>query len=170
MVSRNLILFVSFLSIVFAQAPTGSIRGLVTDASGGAVPQAAVDVENKQLGLVRSVVTNTLGEYMVSALPPGSYEVRVAAPGFRTTTKPVELFVGRELTVNFSLEVGAEKQLITVEGEFTQVATSEHKVEGIISRQQIEHLPLNGRNALSWRACNPACWWVRASPAARTIL
>ncbi|MBI3697484.1 MAG: carboxypeptidase regulatory-like domain-containing protein, partial [Acidobacteria bacterium] len=145
-----------FLSgLVVAQAPTSAIRGLVADASGGAIPKATVEVENKQLGLARLTATNSVGEFVVSALPPGLYDVRVSAPGFRTTTKPVELFVGRELTVNFSLEIGGEKQMVTVSGEFTQVNTSEHKVEGIISRQQIEHLPLNGRNALELARLQP---------------
>ena len=132
----------------WAQAPTGAVRGTVTDPSGGVIQSAVIQLENKQTGLSRSCATDTYGEYIIPALPPGVYEVRATAPGFRTTAKQAELFVGRVLMVNFSLEVGAEKQLITVEGEIVQVNPTEHKVEGIVSRQQITALPLNGRNAL----------------------
>ncbi len=147
--------FLAAAILVMAQAPTGGIRGIVSDATGAAIPGAAVRLENKQAGLARSTNADATGEYVFAALMPGQYEVRATAPGFREMARQAELLVGRELTVSFQLEVGSEAQIIYVEGDAVQVNLVDHKVEGIIAREQIEHLPLNGRNALELARLQP---------------
>ena len=142
-------------SVAFAQAPTASLRGQVTDSSQAVIPNAAVSLRSRDTGLQRSTSTNSYGEFNISALPPGRYEVTASAPGFHGTTEPAELLVGREATVNFRLEIGAEKQIIAVEGHAAQVDTTEFKVEGIIARSQVENMPLNGRNALELARLQP---------------
>src|SRR5260370_34691940 len=142
-------------SVAFAQAPTASLRGQVTDSSQAVIPNAAVSLRSRDTGLQRSTSTNSFGEFNISALPPGRYEVAASAPGFHGTTEPAELLVGRETTVNFRLEIGAEKQIIAVEGHAAQVDTTEFKVEGIIARSQVENMPLNGRNALELARLQP---------------
>jgi hypothetical protein len=140
---------------VFAQAPTASIRGLVTDASQAAIPNVSLTVTSDQTGVYRTVKSNGFGEFLIPALAPGSYLVRAQAAGFRPKSSSAELLVGRELTLNFTLEVGSEKQVVLVEGQVSQVNTTEFKVEGVISRAQIKDLPLNGRNALELARLQP---------------
>ena len=75
--------------------------------------------------------------------------------GFRPSAASADLFVGRGLSLDFKLEVSADRQEIAVEAQAAQVNTIEHKVEGIISRRQIENMPLNGRNALELAPLQP---------------
>jgi Carboxypeptidase regulatory-like domain len=140
---------------LLAQAPTATIRGIVLDASEAAVPGAVVRLENPQTGVTRKATTAATGDYTFAALPPGSYTVRVEAAGFRLSAATAELSVGRELSLNFRLEVSAGRQEIAVEAQAAQVNTSEYKVEGIVSHSQIENMPLNGRNALELARLQP---------------
>src|SRR5260370_7844331 len=151
-------------SVAFAQAPTASLRGQVTDSSQAVIPKAAVALHSRDTGLQRSTATNSFGEFNISALPPGRYEVAASAPGFHGTTEPAELLVGRETTVNFRLEIGAEKQIIAVEGHAAQVDTTEFKVEGIIAPSQVENMPLNGRNARELARLQPRVLVCSAFP------
>src|SRR5215468_10897121 len=70
-----------------AQVGTASLGGFVTDASGASVPNASVTVKSVLQKYIRDSVTSTGGEYAIPALPPGEYELVVAAPGFLTATK-----------------------------------------------------------------------------------
>jgi hypothetical protein len=80
---KNSVLFFAVVSIAGAQAPTGSIAGLVRDPSGAGVTGAHVEAVSLATGLARTEVTPEQGEYSFPALPAGSYEVRVETPGFR---------------------------------------------------------------------------------------
>src|SRR5260370_42468886 len=102
-------------SVAFAQAPTASLRGQVTDSSQAVIPNAAVALHSRDTGLQRSTATNSLGEFNIPALPPGRYEVTASAPGFHGTTEHAELIVGREATVHVRLEIDAGKHSIAVE-------------------------------------------------------
>ena len=143
-------------SVAFAQAPTASLRGQVTDSSQAVIPNATVAVHSRDTGLQRSTNTNSFGEFIIPALPPGLYEVTASAPGFHGTTESADLLVGREATVNFRLEVGAEKQIIAVEGQAAQVNTSEFKLEGIITRSQVENMPRSEERRVG-KECTVLC-------------
>ena len=71
-------------ALVFGQAPTGEIAGTIYDASGGAVPNAAITVKNAATSFDRALRSNQAGRYSVPSLAAGVYEMRVEAPGFRT--------------------------------------------------------------------------------------
>jgi len=152
--------FFAALSLVFAcimlgQAPTATIRGVVLDPSQAAVPGARVTVENITTGLTRTETTGATGDYLFAALPPGQYTARAELAGFRPATGSAELLVGREATLNLVLTIEAGKQYVAVEAQAAQVNLSEYKVEGVISHQQIESMPLNGRNALELARLQP---------------
>src|SRR5919112_2206659 len=74
-----------------AQQPTGSIEGSVADPQGAVVPNATVTAKSKSTGQTRTATSNDEGQYQFSQLPPDTYEVRVAAPSFKTS-------VAREVT------------------------------------------------------------------------
>src|SRR6266542_246700 len=110
--SRLLPWLVFTLSVlVFAQAPTGSISGVVQDSAEAVIAGAKVSVENTQTGLSRAGIAGALGGFLFSALPPGEYRVTAGAPGFKDSAATVQIFVGRQLTVNFTLEVAGGRQI-----------------------------------------------------------
>src|SRR5579864_2890435 len=130
-----------------AQGATATIQGIVTDSSGAAVPDASVQSRNVGTGSVQSTVTNAVGRYNLADLGVGEYEVQAAKMGFSTVVhKSVTLTVGGQSVVDFSLPVGQQTQTVTVEGEASQVETTNATVGSYTSEQQMRELPLNGRN------------------------
>ena len=82
---RSYCLVVTFLAVgsVYAQSPTGTIAGVVTDSSGARLPAARVVITNRDNGLTRNLVASTDGDYSAAALPSGVYTVAAEANGFR---------------------------------------------------------------------------------------
>src|SRR5207247_4033673 len=100
------------------ESTNGKIAGTVTDSSGAAVPGAAVSVKSDALLAARSTHTEADGSYLFDLLPPGSYELTVTAPGFRTQSQTgILLTAGVTATVNSKMPVGDVTQVVKVEGE-----------------------------------------------------
>ena len=106
---------------LFAQAPTGIISGTVTDATGAVVPSAVITISNAATSTVRNITANAEGLYSAPALPPGDYEVRVTMAGFRTVVRPALVVAGSTTTVDVSLSIGEEKEIVTVEAATAQI-------------------------------------------------
>ena len=124
-----------------------SITGRVEDASGAAVPQAAVAVTSVETGETRTVTSDESGSYRVLSLPVGHYNVRVEKSGFKVRVQEgIELVVGQEAVVNLSLEVGQVQQEVTVSGEAPIVNTTTESISGLVGEQTVKELPLNGRS------------------------
>jgi Carboxypeptidase regulatory-like domain/TonB dependent receptor len=97
---------------------TGKIAGTVTDPSGAAVPNVTVSVRSGALLAPRSTRTADDGGYLFDLLPPGTYELTAAAPGFNTSTQTgIVLTAGFTATVNSRLKVGDVSEVVRVEGE-----------------------------------------------------
>src|SRR6266853_2574982 len=133
-------------SPLFAQS-VGNIVGLVVDASGGAVTGATVKAINAQIGVERTVQTNDSGAYVISALPPADYDVSVETAGFKRTVEHTSVNVGRDVTVDFALQVGETSQTVSVEAEAVAINLTDAKVAGVVTNADVTNLPLNGRNA-----------------------
>src|SRR5262245_22184133 len=138
-----------------AQNATGSITGAVTDPNNEVIANATVKVTNKETGAVRNVATRDAGTYSVENLFPGVYEVKVEAQGFvpQLQTLPVE--VGNTTTGNFSMIVGVTSQSVDVTGTTPIINTTDTTVGGVVNRDRVENLPLNGRSFLSVAALEP---------------
>ncbi len=134
---------------------TGSIQGTVTDQSGATLSGARVSITNKSTGRVISVSTTSAGTYASGALIPGTYVVRVEAQGFKTTELSVTVQVGVTAPGNVKLQVGQASQVIEVQASELQVNTEQATVEGVLTSQQIENLPINGRNFLDLAQLEP---------------
>jgi len=101
-------------STTFAQAST-SLRGTVTDPSGGTVAGAQVVLTNNESKGERAATTGEQGEYQFLFLPPGSYSLRVTATGFqRYQLTAVQLLVNTPATVNLQLKVGVATETVNV--------------------------------------------------------
>ena len=148
-----------------AQAVTGTILGLITDATGSVMPGTTVTLTNTGTGQVRSVTTDANGEYTVPSLPTGKYTVKAELSGFKTITVPdVTLGVDQHYRVNLKLEVGAVEESVTVTGSSPLIQTSTSELGTTVSEEQIKTLPLNGRNFVNLTRTVPGV--VRGVPGA----
>jgi hypothetical protein len=130
-----------------AQGTTATILGTVTDMSGAAVPDAAVQIRNVGTGQGQTVSSDAQGRYRVPDLGVGDYEIQASKAGFSTVVhKGVALNVGAQTVVDFALPVGEQQQTVTVEGQTVQVETTNSAVAALVDQQQMRELPLNGRN------------------------
>ncbi len=143
-----LAIFTSLLtaSAVRAQA-SASLTGKATDTSGAAVPGAQLTVTNVETRSSRSATTEDDGSYRVLSLPVGNYEIEVGKQGFRTEKRTgINLVVGQEAIIDFTLEVGQVSQTVTVSAEAPVVNVTTADVSGLVGEATIKDLPLNGRS------------------------
>ncbi|MCI0485883.1 MAG: TonB-dependent receptor, partial [Blastocatellia bacterium] len=139
-----------------AQESTGSIEGVVSDPSGAVVAGATVTITSKKTGRSLTTTTTGAGVFIMRAIQPGEYEVKVEASGFKTGVRQVTVQVGAASIGDVSLEVGSPTEVVTVQAESSlQVNTVENKVYDVINQRQIENLPLNGRNFLDLAQLSP---------------
>lgn len=132
------------------------VDGVVTDESGGLLPGVTVVVRNSDTGLVREVITDADGRYVVPGLPPGSYEVRAELTGFQPALQPkVTLQVGQTTSIDLALKVGTVSEQVTVVGEAPLIETSKSDFSSVVNSEQIDNLPINGRNFLDFATLTP---------------
>lgn len=133
-----------------AQVATGDINGRVTDTSNAVVPNSAVMAKNPSTGFSRSTVSGSTGEYAITLLPPGTYEVTAALKGFATTVmKAVEVNVGAKVVVDFQLKPAAVAETVTVTEEAALVESTKSDLGGVVSPKEVQNLPLITRNFAS---------------------
>jgi hypothetical protein len=105
-----------------AQERFGGLTGSVTDASGGVLPGATVNVTNKVTGVTRSVISGANGSYGIPDLDPGHYSVRFELTGFSTTNvEDINVLLGRTLQLDAELKVGTVAETVQVTAEATPV-------------------------------------------------
>ncbi|HVC00008.1 MAG TPA: TonB-dependent receptor [Candidatus Dormibacteraeota bacterium] len=139
-----------------AQLPTASILGAVKDPSGAAVPGATVTATNVDTGAVRTAATNATGDYNLVQLPVGHYSLTVSHAGFKTATRSgITLSVTQQALLNFTLQIGATQQTVTVTGAVPLVNTQSATLGGLVNNQTLEQLPLNGRNYINLTLLQP---------------
>lgn len=148
----GLILGTSTAGNLFAQT-SGQITGHVSDPSGAAVPDATITLKNVATSGVRTTVTTGSGDYTFGAVPPGVYDIQAAKTGFKTATTPnVQLSVQQTILLNFTLEIGATTQEVTVTATAALLQAENSSLGTVIENQAISQLPLNARNYLNLTA------------------
>jgi len=131
----------------FAQRFTGTITGIVTDATGAVIPGANVVVTDTGRGLTFITTTNPAGQYTVTALNVGSYTVRVQKEGFKTVTVgPILLQVDQQAAADVTMPVGQLTQTVEVSGAAAELQTQTSSLGQVINASEMVNLPLNGRN------------------------
>jgi len=134
----------------FGQFATAEFNGSVVDQSGGALPGVTVTVTEETTGLVRTVVSNDTGRFVLLAMPPGRYTMRAELAGFQTQTRPgVGLGVGQAITITFTLPVGTLTDQVTVTGEAPLIEVTQTTVGTNMTSQDIESLPMQGREQMA---------------------
>src|SRR5262245_7846213 len=142
-------------TVTLAQNATGSITGTVTDPNNEVIANATVTVTNKATGTARKGATRGAGTYSVENLFPGLYDVKVEGQGFVTQLQTLPVEVGNTTTCDFSMTVGRTNQSVDVTGASPIINTTDTTVGGVVNRDRVENLPLNGRSFLSVAALEP---------------
>ncbi len=134
-------------SAALAQQGTGDIRGKVVDQQGALLPGVTVVVRHQASGLYREAVTGPDGQFLMSAMTPGVYEVSAELAGFKKySRRDIPLAVGATAQVELTLEVGAVAESVTVTGESPLVDTTSQEIGGRISGQEFIDTPSFNRN------------------------
>jgi Carboxypeptidase regulatory-like domain/TonB-dependent Receptor Plug Domain len=133
---------------VAAAQDTATLTGTIRDKSEAVLPNADVVIKNTATGIVRQVKSNSAGEYVAAALPPGQYNITITAPGFRRyQATGVILRVAQNARIDVSMQVGDIHQEVNVQGEgLAQVNTQSSELGGTITGKEALQLQLNGRN------------------------
>lgn len=153
--SFGLFLCLSIASMAFGQT-FGSIAGEVRDAQGASIPTAEVTVTNSATNVARKTITNEAGLYSFPSLPPGSYDVRVAKPGFKAAVSSnVEIQVQQNARLDFDLALGQVSEAVEVQANAQLLATEDATIGTVIENKRIVELPLNGRNYLQLASLSP---------------
>ncbi len=130
-----------------AQVVTATVNGVVRDSSGAVIPGASVTLQNLDTGFRQTTVTNGVGIYVIERIPPGQYSLTVSKPGFKAAVRrPITLTVNQSSTFDFTLTVGSPEQIVTVHAPAVALQTSSSELGTVMNSQEIDNLPLNGRN------------------------
>lgn len=139
-------LLLSNSPLLHAQA-VGTITGIVTDPSGAVVPGAKITATRVETGISQSTVTSSGGTYTIPRLTVGTYTVVAEANGFKTgTAQGITLDVSQERSVDFTLVVSGVTQSVEVNAAPPLINTTNATLAQVVSTEQVENLPLNGRN------------------------
>src|SRR5262245_28281214 len=129
-------------SVAFGQA-TATVTGTVTDQSKAVLPGVTVTATEIATGRQFVGVTDDRGEYRFVNVSPGTYKIQAELTGFATVTTPaIELLVGQNAVVPFTLVVAMLEESVTVTGLSPLVNTTSSQVAGNIDRRQMEAIPL----------------------------
>src|SRR5882762_4122666 len=133
----------------------GNIQGVITDPDGGVVPNAKVTISSKDTRASVSTSATSAGTFSSGSLIPGTYIVRVEAASFKTTEVTANVLINVVTVVNAKLELGASSTVVEVSGMTVAVNTAQAQVSGSLTTEQIENLPVNGRNFLDLAQLEP---------------
>ena len=138
------------------QMSSGNIQGTVRDPSGAVLPSVAVAATNVGRGLSRQTVTDSLGNYRLLLLPPGTYEVTFELPGFALVTRrPIQVLIGQSSRVDSELTPAALQQEILIIGEASLLEAEKTQQSGTITQLRIDNLPINRRDFLDFSLLTP---------------
>ncbi len=143
----SFIIIASLIATVSAQSFKATVVGNVSDPGGAALPGANVTVTQNDTNIARTVTTNDSGEYVVAELQPGSYTVKIDAPGFKVAINTnVVLETDERRRFDVKLDVGSVNETVTVEAEPPTINTETPEKGEVITQKQVQELPLNVRD------------------------
>ncbi|MGB7493942.1 MAG: TonB-dependent receptor [Candidatus Acidiferrum sp.] len=137
-------------------AQEATIVGTVTDPSGGVVPNVTITITNVKTGLLRTLTTNDVGQYVAPGLPIGTYDLKAEASGFKLEeTKGIVLNVNDRIRIDFQMKMGTKAETVSVESNVVQVQSDSSEVSSLSSGTQMSELSTNGRSIYTYVALTP---------------
>jgi len=147
-----------------AQLQAGRIVGQVSDPQHAVVPKATIAVTNAATNVSVTVKTDDSGNYVVTPLNPGTYSVTATAQGFQTEVRNgIELTVGQAAEVDVSLRIGAESTKVVVNATGPILQTQSGSLDLNVDTNEVESLPLNGRQFTQLAELSPGVAFLPAS-------
>src|SRR5580658_1128712 len=141
-----LAMFLRLPTAIWAQA-TGTIVGTVTDPTGAVIPGAKITAKRIETGVSQSTVTGGSGTYTIPNLGVGTYDVTAEGGGFKTANATgITLDVSQQREVDFKLTVVGVESTVEVNAAPPLLNTTDATISGLVSEEQVQNLPLNGRN------------------------
>jgi Carboxypeptidase regulatory-like domain/TonB dependent receptor-like, beta-barrel len=139
-----------------SRATTADLTGNVFDQTNAALPGATVTATNTATNAVRITVTDGQGRFTIPALPPGTYAVTCELTGFTTErSEQVTLSLGEWRVLEFALRVAGATEQVSVSAQAPLVDIQNTAVSNVVSQDQIQSLPINGRNFISFSIITP---------------
>lgn len=157
-------------TLCVAQVASGTIAGRVRDASGGAVQGATVRTISRATGEVRVTTTEHEGQYSLPALQPGDYLIHVEANGFVRMIAEAIVHGGVTTRADVTMRIGSVRDSVTVQAAVPQLRYDSAAIGGIVTRDQIDGLPLNGRSFLELAKLEPGVHPPTAGNRNRTVV
>src|SRR5882724_9377749 len=140
----------------FAQQDNASILGTVMDSSNAVVPNASVEIHNAGTNQALKLLTDPNGNFFAPVMPVGVYRISVTAAGFKVEVLDgLALRVADRLKITIKLEPGTVKETVTIIGSAPLVDTASTTLGGVVSSQQVNALPMNGRDLVELLALVP---------------
>ncbi|MCC6860766.1 MAG: carboxypeptidase regulatory-like domain-containing protein [Bryobacterales bacterium] len=155
---RALTLFVCalFAAPLAAQTSNASVSGRIKDTTGAVIPGATVSVKNTDTNVIRTSESNAEGIYTIPNLIPGTYTLSAIFQGFKNLEQgPFPLRVGDRVTLDLTMEVGAQTERVTVTAEVPLLRTEDVQTGLVIDNRRIQELPQYNRNALAFATLTP---------------
>jgi hypothetical protein len=147
------------VSTTFSQASgsTAELRGQVTDSAGAAVPNATVTLTDVGKGISRTTTTDENGQYILLAVPPSDYQLKVeaAARNFAASSTNITLTVGQQANIPVQLTAAGVKEVVNIVEGAEVVETDRTSQSSVIDARQITNLPISRRNYLDYALLTP---------------
>jgi carboxypeptidase family protein/TonB-dependent receptor-like protein len=133
--------------VVYGQVDRASLNGTVTDSSRAVVADARVELVSRETGQKRVGQTGPTGVYSIPGLPIGTYDLTISCAGFRNfEMNGIQLFVGQTRNIDAELQVGTVTEDVQVQATVAPLETSNARVGAVLEHQQLDDIPINGRN------------------------
>jgi len=150
-----LLYIILFVVSISAQSDTGSITGIVNDEDGQALSGVALFAKDRETGIEKKVHTAPDGQFYISTLRPGTYDITATLEGFGTTRQQgITVSVGSRITTKIVL-LPHKEELVEVTAANQSTDTTRSHISDVVGQQKIQDLPLNGRNFLELAFLTP---------------
>jgi outer membrane receptor protein involved in Fe transport len=153
-VALGVILFLSVATLAVAQTALGTLRGVVLDEQGAVLPGVTITVRQVDTNTLQTVLSGAEGRYFLPNLRPGRYEVTSELSGFANAKQALELRVGQDLTLNFTMKVGGLSEQVDVVARSVAVET-QSTLSTVITNKQIDDLPTVTRDFSALATISP---------------
>jgi hypothetical protein len=139
-----------------AQVATAELSGTVLDSSGAVVTNANVIATNTSTNVARKTVTDSSGNYLITLLPPGTYDVSVEATGFRKLVQTgITLEINQQARLDLTLQVGQVTEVTEVSAQAPLLQSDSSSLGTVVNQKLVNQLPLNGRNFIQLATLSP---------------